>query len=59
MFTEDELENLSFKELKVICSQIALRYGCPLENIVPYGAKKDLLIESILESQESIGGSHE
>jgi len=44
-------------QLKAICQEIATRCNVPLERIVPKGARREILIEAILEDQEEKGGS--
>ncbi len=57
MYTEEQLLEMDRQGLIDICTDIAKRYSRPLEDIVPRGTKKDILIETILESQEEKGGS--
>lgn len=54
-YTEEEINTMTTQQLKDICSDIAVKYNTPLENIVPYGANRDCIISSILESQEESG----
>lgn len=50
-YTEEELEKLDKKELVKILIQLGLR-----EHLLPY-MRKELLISTILESQEEARGS--
>ena len=57
MHTEDQLQAMTTPQLKAICQEIATRCNVPLERIVPKGARREILIEAILEDQEEKGGS--
>lgn len=59
MYTEDQLSLMLHEQLKQLCQNIADRCKVPLERIVPKGARREILIEAILEDQEEKGGSGE
>ena len=53
MYTEEQLEEMSTRELRSIVREIEERTGCD----VMRGRNRSMLIETILEDQEEKGGS--
>ncbi len=57
IYTEQELLTKNRTELVVIITQIAALKNVDFTDISPPNARIELMIDSILEAQEQVGGS--